>query len=64
LGILLLSRFPEESGKSATFAFRRRLTGGLPDVGTDGVIHGSLIRALTEQPSRRKGGAWAAFKVP
>jgi len=40
----MTSHFPEKSGKSATFAFRRRLTGGLPDVGTDGVLRRSLIR--------------------
>jgi len=53
-----------KSGKSATFAPRRRLTAGLPDVGTDGVFHRNLIRELWSGPSRRQDGLKAAFKAP
>ena len=48
-----------KSGQSAILAARSRLTAGLPDVGTDGVLHRSLIRN-GEQPSRRQ----SAFKAP
>jgi hypothetical protein len=39
-----MSHFPGKSGQSRTFAGWRRLTAGLPDVGTDGVRHRNLIR--------------------
>jgi hypothetical protein len=60
----LLSHFPVKSGKSATFAPGRRLTGGLPDVGTDGVLDRNLIRNLRSGPSRRQDGLKGAFKAP
>src|ERR1039457_3142488 len=34
-----MSHFPVKSSKSAAFAALRRLTGGLPDAGTDGGLH-------------------------
>src|ERR1700761_660025 len=46
LSILHMSHFPMTSGKSTGFAASHGLTGGLPDVGTDAVLHGSLIRGL------------------
>src|SRR5260370_2648284 len=58
------SHFPVKSGKSATFAPCRRLTGGLSDVGTDGLFHRNLIRHLWSGPSRRKHGPKAAFQAP
>src|SRR5260370_1052927 len=64
LGILMMSQFPEKSGKSATFAPRRRLTGGLPDVGTDGVLHRSLIRWLRSSHPGARAGPGTAFTVP
>src|SRR3984893_3203842 len=53
--IVGLSHFPVRSGKSATFAHRGRLTGGLPDVGTDEVLDRNLIR---DAPSGPSGAGW------
>jgi hypothetical protein len=36
--------FPVKSAETVTFAASLRLTGELPDVGTDGVFHRNLIR--------------------
>jgi len=48
-----------KSGESAGFAARRRLTGGLPDVGTDRVFHRNLIRDFGSGLARA-----IAFKAP
>src|SRR6202022_4537305 len=62
--------FPVESGKSAAFARLGRLTGGLPDVGTDGALHRNLIRDLRSGHSgaraleNRLQGAVIAVSVP
>ena len=58
--ILRMSHFPVKSGKSATFAPRRGLTGGLPDVGTDGPLWRELIRDPRIGPWRSQ----IAFKAP
>src|SRR3982074_3402583 len=59
-----MSHFPVESGKSATFAHPRRLTGGLPDVGKDGVLPRGLIRLARLALIRRKVCLEIAFKAP
>jgi hypothetical protein len=41
-----MSHFPVESGKTASFAGRGRLTGGLTDVGTDRALHRIVIRLI------------------
>jgi hypothetical protein len=38
------THFPVKSEETVIFAAGRRLTGELPDVGTDGVFHRNLIR--------------------
>jgi hypothetical protein len=54
------AHFPVKSQETVIFAARARLTGELPDVGTDGVLHRNLIRdngAATPDaglPSRRR----------
>jgi hypothetical protein len=63
-GFLPMSHFPVKSGNSATFAPLGRLTGELPDVGTDGVLHRNLIRNWWRGPSRRKDRLHIAFKAP
>src|SRR5258708_35246259 len=50
-----MSHFPVNSGKSPIFAPPHRLTGGLPDVGTDGALRRNLIR-LTERLLPAPGG--------
>src|ERR1700680_4440254 len=53
--ILRLSHFPVTSGKSATFAWLRRLTGGLPDVGKQTVVRRNLIREVAERSVAARG---------
>ncbi|HVD84704.1 MAG TPA: hypothetical protein VNC42_10795, partial [Bradyrhizobium sp.] len=61
---LLMSHFPVKSGGTATFTPQQRLTGGQPDVGTDGVLHRNPIRDWRSGPSRRKDCLKVAFKAP
>ena len=65
-----MSHFPVKSANRAAFARPRRLTGGLPDVGTGEVLHRNLIRWRGKRPSRLKGsrkclqGAVIAYQSP
>jgi invasion protein IalB len=61
-----MSHFPVTSGKSTGFAARRGLTGGLPDVGTDEVLHRNLIRDLQSgyAGADRLQGAVITVSVP
>src|SRR4051794_38276569 len=59
-----MSHFLVKSGKSATFAPWRRLTAGLPDVGTDGVLHRNLIRQNQRSSIPAQGRVEIAFKAP
>src|ERR1700693_2547227 len=61
---LLTAHFPVKSAGTATLTPQQRLTGGQPDVGTDGVIHRNPIRDWRSGPSRRKDCLKVAFKAP
>src|SRR6202171_1601834 len=61
---LLMSHFPVKSGGTGTFIPRRRLTGGQPDVGTDGMLRRGAFRDRRSGRSRRKDCLEVAFKAP
>jgi hypothetical protein len=58
--ILRQPHFPVKSAETVIFATGPRLTGELPDVGTDGVFHRNLIRDDGEVLVQRR----IAFKAP
>src|SRR5664279_2752670 len=56
--------FCMKSGGGAGFARRERLTGGLPVVGTEGLLHRNLIRTSCGAAIRAHRVLQTAFKAP